>query len=114
MWEKARFTGQAGIRKTSVVAVDVSKQVGWHRNRGRWIVPGRAWRVPVYRPGGARHGGDVSLVCGSCAEREKACPDTAAGRGGERGVPKRRNRGGRSTNAGRAGGRTRSSEAVPG
>src|ERR1700704_1196790 len=72
MWEKARFTGQAGIRKTSVVAVDVSKQVGWHRNRGRWIVPGRAWRVPVYRPGGVRHGGDVSLVCGSCAEREKA------------------------------------------
>jgi hypothetical protein len=22
----------------------VSKQVGWHRNRGRWIVTGRAWR----------------------------------------------------------------------
>jgi hypothetical protein len=28
--------------------------------------------VPAYRPGGVRHGGDVSLVCGSCAEREKA------------------------------------------
>ena len=88
MWEKAQFMGQAGIRKTSVVAVDVSKQVGWHRNRGRWIVPGRAWRMPVYRPGGARHGGDVSLVCGFCAEREKARPDTATG-GGEREVPER-------------------------
>ena len=72
MWEKARFTGQAGIRKTSVAAVDVSKQVGWHQNRGRRIVPGRAWRMPVYRPGGARHAGDVSLVCGSCAEREES------------------------------------------
>ena len=101
MWEKARFTGQAGIRKTSVVAVDVSKQVGWHQNRGRRIVPGRAWRVPVYRPGGARHAGDVSLVCGSCTEREKARTDTAVG-GGEREVPKRRNREGRSTDAGRA------------
>jgi hypothetical protein len=39
----------------------VSKQVGLHRNRGRWIVPGRAWRVPVYRPGGARHGGGESV-----------------------------------------------------
>jgi hypothetical protein len=88
MWEKAQFMGQAGIRKTSVVAVDVSKQVGWHRNRGRWIVPGRAWRMPVYRPGGARHGGDVSLVCGFCVEREKARPDTATG-GGQREVPER-------------------------
>jgi len=87
MWEKAQFMGQAGIRKTSVAAVDVSKQVGWHRNRGRWIVPGRAWRVPVYRPGGARHGGDVSLICGSCAEREKARPDSAGC--GEREVPER-------------------------
>src|SRR5712675_2483429 len=104
MWEKARFTGQAGIRKTSVVAVDVSKQVGWHRNRGRWIVPGRAWRVPVYRPGGARHGGDVSLVWGSCAEREKACPDTAALVWVVRGsVPGGGNREGLSTVAGRAG-----------
>ena len=92
MWEKARFTGQAGIRKTSVAAVDVSKQVGWHQNRGRWIVPGRAWRVPVYRPGGARHGGDVSLICGSCAEREKARPDTAGC--GEREVPERATPGG--------------------
>ena len=50
-----------------------------HGDCAEWIVPGRAWRVPVYRRGGARHGVDVSLVCGSCAERQKACPDTATG-----------------------------------
>src|SRR5215212_6759573 len=97
MWEKARFTGQAGIRKTSVVAGDVSKQVGWHRNRGRWIVPGRAWRVPVYRPGGARHGGDVSLVCGSCAERVPILPLDEVARGR---FPDGRHRAGRSTDTG--------------
>jgi len=32
----------------------------------------------VYWPGGARHVGDVSLVCCFCAEREKACPDTVS------------------------------------
>ena len=89
MWEKARFTGQAGIRKTSVVAVDVSKQ-GWLASKpGRVDSPGMSLEdVPYYRPGGARHGGDVSLICGSCTEREKALSDTAAC-GGEREVPKR-------------------------
>jgi hypothetical protein len=32
--------------------------------------------VPVYGPGGARRGGGASLVCCSCAEREKASGDT--------------------------------------
>jgi hypothetical protein len=53
MWEKARITGQAGIRKTSVVAVDVSKQIGWHRNRGRWIVrdePAGRFGQPAQHP----------------------------------------------------------------
>ena len=54
----------------------------------------------------------MSLVCGSCAEREKARSDIAVG-GGEREVPKRRNREGRSTDAGCAGGLTRSSCEVP-
>jgi hypothetical protein len=40
------------------------------------LIPGRAWRVPVYWPGGVRHGGDAILVCGVCVEREKARPDT--------------------------------------
>src|SRR6266511_2610965 len=40
--------------------------------------PGCAWRIPVYWPGGARRRGGVSLVCGSCTEREKASVDTAA------------------------------------
>ena len=39
---------------------------------------GSAWRIPVCWPGGARRRGGVSLVCGFCAERWRACPDTAA------------------------------------
>ena len=34
--------------------------------------------MPAYRPGGVRHRGDVSLICGFYVEREKACPDTVA------------------------------------
>src|SRR6185312_1501731 len=41
------------------------------------VAPGRVWRVPVYWPGGARHGGGASLVCGFHAERGKAGADTA-------------------------------------
>jgi hypothetical protein len=36
---------------------------------------------PVYWPGGARHGGGASPVCGFGAERGKVRPDTAARRG---------------------------------
>jgi hypothetical protein len=39
-----------------------------------WDEPGG---YPVYWPGGARHGGGVSLVCGFCAEHGKARADTA-------------------------------------
>ena len=56
----------------------------------------------------------MSLVCGSRAEREKACPDTAAVSGRREGVPKpgvpRRDV---STVAGRAGGPARSSGEAP-
>jgi hypothetical protein len=45
--------------------------------------------VPAYWPGGVRHGGDVSLICCFRVEREKACPETSAPRGGERERPKR-------------------------
>ena len=55
----------------------------------------------------------MSLVCGSCTEREKAasryCPSVCGGREGEA----RRNREGRSTDAGRAGGPARSSGEAP-
>jgi hypothetical protein len=66
-------------------------------------------------PGGVRHVGDVSPVCCSCAERGKACPDTAVGdRGdGEREPAKRLNRKAVSTVAGRAGGPARSSCEAP-
>ena len=40
--------------------------------------------VRVYWPGGVRHVGDVSPVCGSCTERGKARLDTACvGRSGD-------------------------------
>jgi hypothetical protein len=35
--------------------------------------------VPVYWPGGVRHAGGVSLICGFCMEREKARADTGFG-----------------------------------
>jgi hypothetical protein len=58
----------------------------------------------------------VSLICCSCVEREKACPDTAALVWVVRGsVPGGGNREGLSTVAGCAGGLTRSScEALAG
>ncbi|TDD40338.1 hypothetical protein E1288_35390 [Saccharopolyspora elongata] len=53
----------------------------------------------------------MSLICCSRTERGKACPDTAALIGvGKRECPKRLNRKGLSTGAGRAGGPARSSE----
>jgi hypothetical protein len=42
------------------------------------LFPGGAWRVPVDWPGGVRREGGVSLVCGSCTEREKASVDMPA------------------------------------
>jgi hypothetical protein len=51
----------------------------WRRNRGLVWSSGLAWRIPVYWPGGARRRGGVSLVCGSCTEREKVSVDMATG-----------------------------------
>ena len=34
---------------------------------------------PIYWPGGVRHAGGVSLVCGCCGELGKACVDMAPG-----------------------------------
>ena len=66
---------------------------------------------PGYWPGGARHIGDASPVCGFHVERGKAGPDTAAGKGGER---ERAQAGGTcealSTVAASAGGPARSSD----
>jgi hypothetical protein len=66
-------------------------------------------------PGGVRHVGDVSPVCCSCAERGKACPDTAVRlvAEGEREPAERLNREAVSTVAGRAGGPARSSGEAP-
>jgi hypothetical protein len=68
--------------------------------------------VPIDWPDGVRHGGDASPVCGFHAERGKAYLDTAKSRrgNGERERAKRQNREVLSTDAGCAGGLTRSSD----
>ena len=91
--EKARKTRQVGIGKASAsgFAVDVSKKKQMTSKPGCLRSPGRAWRVPADGPGGVRHGGDASPVCGFCMEREKAGCDTARSglRAGEREKPVR-------------------------
>ena len=69
--------------------------------------------MPADWPGGVRHGGDASPVCGFCMEREKAGSDTARSglRAGEREKPERCM--GVSTVAGSAGGPARSSGEAP-
>jgi len=75
------------------------------------MASGSAWREPAYWPGGARHGGDASPVCGFHVERGKACPDTAVRGGRREGVFQAAgNRKGLSTVAGCAGGPVRSSD----
>jgi hypothetical protein len=69
---------------------------------------------PCSWPGGVRHVGGVSLVCGCCTERGKACHDTAAPVvGGERERPEGWKPEGLSTVAWRAGGPARSSGEAP-
>lgn len=74
--EKASKRRQVGAGKTTTV--QASKDLRWHRNRDVLRIPGRAWREPADWPGGARCLGGVSPVCGSRAERVKACSETAA------------------------------------
>jgi hypothetical protein len=57
--------------KTVVVSDEETARV----DRVRWG-PGRRARAPVYWPGGARHEGGASPVCGFCMERGKAGVDT--------------------------------------
>jgi hypothetical protein len=66
---------QEGERKRS--ADEASKNRRRHQNRGICRTSGRAWREPVYWPGGVRCEGGASLVCGYYMERGKACADTA-------------------------------------
>jgi hypothetical protein len=66
-----------GERKRT--ADDVSRPDRWHRNRGIPLAPGGAWREPVYWPGGARHEGGASPVCGFRMERGKAGAGTVPG-----------------------------------
>jgi hypothetical protein len=79
--EKAHMMCQVGIRKAnaSESLMTCRNQVRRHRNRGISVASGRAWRVPVCWPGGVRHEGDASLICGFCTEREKARLDMGVG-----------------------------------
>lgn len=68
-----------GTRKTNV-----SEPLLMCRELGNGIETGVSMRSrdepggsPIYWPGGVRHAGGVSLVCGFCAEHGKACADTA-------------------------------------
>jgi hypothetical protein len=83
---KASFRRQVGTRKMHQsartarlgVAVEASSNVtNGAKTEGKHPSSGRAWREPADWPGGARRIGGMSLVCGSCTEREKASVDTA-------------------------------------
>jgi hypothetical protein len=96
--EKAHEMRQVGIGKTvrsprfSGVAVDVSllnkvtSKPGCSRS-----ARDESGGCPLFWPGGVRHVGDVSPVCGSCMERGKARLDTAV-EDGERELPSGCNR----------------------
>ena len=51
------------------------------------MAPGQVWRIPVYWPDGARHGGDASPVCCCRVERGKAGLDSPVQVCGERECP---------------------------
>jgi hypothetical protein len=113
--EKAQVYASGGDREgeRERTADDVSKQAADIRTGSvKWVrdEPGGG---PVYWPGGVRHGGGASPVCGFCMERGKADADTAAvapeGTGGKRERAVRRKPEALSTVAASAGGPARSS-----
>jgi len=79
-----------GTRKTT--AVDVSRASTDIKTGMTKRSRDESGGCPCSWPGGVRHAGGVSLVCGCCAERGKARADTAPGGSGARGsVPSSRN-----------------------
>jgi hypothetical protein len=88
------------------------KQFRWHQNRGPSLAPGSAWGLPAYCPGGVRHRGSMSsvrAVVRNMRRRFSILPPWAAtGR-----TPSGRIREGQSTDAGSAGGLSRSSCEAP-
>ena len=85
--EKALVRRQVGTRKTnaSEPLLTCRKCHRRHQNQGVNSVLGSAWRVSADWPGGVRHGGGVSLVCGFRVEQEKACPEKLCSCGQGRG-----------------------------
>ena len=102
---------QVGIRKTIVVEVSLFKK--WHRNRDFQCIPGMSLAGSRFS-GQAVSGmdGDVSLVCCSRMEQGKACPAAAVRFSGVAigSSSSGSNRERLSTDTGRAGGPTRSSD----
>src|SRR6476661_7285171 len=82
--EKAHEMRQVGIGKTvrsprfrgSLVDVSLLNKVASKPGCSR-SARDESGGCPLFWPGGVRHVGDVSPVCGFCMERGKACPDTA-------------------------------------
>jgi hypothetical protein len=69
------------------IADDVSKTYSdGIKTGGVDMAPGQVWQIPVYWPGGARHGGDASLICCFRVERGKAGPDSSAQQGWRKGA----------------------------
>lgn len=82
----ARWRASGGDRKDGAqswpfvvgVAGEVSLEGKLTSEPGRlWSASGRAQRVPADWLDGVRHEGDVSPICCSRMEREKACPGSA-------------------------------------
>jgi hypothetical protein len=85
---------QVGTRKASESDPPMTcrKSLRRDQNRGRSWPPGRAWRVPVYRPGGLRHTGGASLAQAFMRNSGTCRSETARGRvpvAGHRGGPAR-------------------------
>lgn len=96
-------------------AEDVSRQLDGIETGASEESRDGAWRVPVDWPGGARHEGGASPVCGFCMERGKASADTARPlrRTATGSASGGRNREALSTVAALAGGPARSSGEAP-
>src|SRR5919198_593501 len=110
----AAGVSQEGERKQTTD--DVSKEIGWHQNRGVFAALGRVWRGPADRPDGGRHGGGAGFGLGPVRNVGTCRPDTAGGQWSSDPRPVARGRSpssgnceGPSTDAGHGGGPSRSS-----
>src|SRR5664280_802527 len=103
--------GEGDDRCLRVESIEATSEPGYSKGSGRSLAGAH-----LYWPGGVRHRGGVTLVCGFRKERGKASADMVprSGFGGARGsAPGGRNREELSTVAAVAGGPSRSSDEAP-